>query len=235
MLPTTGCRAARGPRGDLSHRWGPVTPRGPARSDTPRTLQPDLPPRTSWCQVAPAPGPWIRPEVAGSCASIRARRVWGPWETASATVRGSSHRRTAQEERAWLPIAGASSCSAAGRTSTETLRRTSRLASGEHKVLAEEFAVLDRAGRLQLPRAHVEALGLERRVRLRLESDHIGIWPDGGHELPGESRHGATGPAIAPSRLSGPPAAPSSSPGRPDAPRPGPDPDERYRPPRDRG
>jgi len=45
-------------------------------------------------------------------------------------------------------------------------------------VIAEEFAVLDRAGRLQLPRAHIEALELERRVRLRLEEDHVGVWPD---------------------------------------------------------
>ncbi|HEX2222534.1 MAG TPA: ABC transporter ATP-binding protein [Candidatus Limnocylindria bacterium] len=65
-----------------------------------------------------------------------------------------------------------------GRTSTETLRRTLRSGDGEHEVVAEEFAVLDRAGRLQLPRAHVEALALEQRVRLRLETDHIGVWPD---------------------------------------------------------
>ncbi|MDQ3493593.1 MAG: ATP-binding cassette domain-containing protein [Chloroflexota bacterium] len=65
-----------------------------------------------------------------------------------------------------------------GRTSSETLRRSARAHDGEHQVIAEEFAVLDRAGRLQLPRAHVEALGLEKRVRLRLEGDHIGIWPD---------------------------------------------------------
>jgi ABC-type lipoprotein export system ATPase subunit len=65
-----------------------------------------------------------------------------------------------------------------GRTSTETLRRRLRSDDGEHEVVAEEFAVLDRAGRLQLPRAHVEALELERRVRLRLETDHIGVWPD---------------------------------------------------------
>lgn len=65
-----------------------------------------------------------------------------------------------------------------GRTSTETLRRTAVSDQGDHEVIAEEFAVLDRAGRLQLPRAHVEALELERRVRLRLEADHIGVWPD---------------------------------------------------------
>jgi ABC-type lipoprotein export system ATPase subunit len=65
-----------------------------------------------------------------------------------------------------------------GRTSTETVRRTEQTDEGDHRVVHEEFAVLDRAGRLQLPRAHVEALGLERRVRLRLEDDHIEIWPD---------------------------------------------------------
>ncbi|MEO7296095.1 MAG: ABC transporter ATP-binding protein [Candidatus Limnocylindria bacterium] len=65
-----------------------------------------------------------------------------------------------------------------GRTSSETLRRSSVSDAGDHEVIAEEFAVLDRAGRLQLPRAHVEALELERRVRLRLEPDHIGVWPD---------------------------------------------------------
>jgi len=65
-----------------------------------------------------------------------------------------------------------------GRTSSETLRRSSLSEEGEHSWIAEEFAVLDRAGRLQLPRAHVEALGLEGRVRVHLEPDHISIWPD---------------------------------------------------------
>jgi ABC-type lipoprotein export system ATPase subunit len=65
-----------------------------------------------------------------------------------------------------------------GRTSTETLRRAAVSDAGEHHVIAEEYAVLDRFGRLQLPHAHVEALGLSRRVRLVLEDDHIGIWPD---------------------------------------------------------
>jgi ABC-type lipoprotein export system ATPase subunit len=62
-----------------------------------------------------------------------------------------------------------------GRTSSETLRRASE---GSPELTAEEYAVLDRAGRLQLPREHVEALGLEQRVLLRLEPDHIGVWPD---------------------------------------------------------
>jgi ABC-type lipoprotein export system ATPase subunit len=65
-----------------------------------------------------------------------------------------------------------------GRTSSETLRRTELSDEGLHHIIAEEFAVLDRAGRLQLPTDYVEALDLERRVRLALEPDHIGVWPD---------------------------------------------------------
>jgi ABC-type lipoprotein export system ATPase subunit len=65
-----------------------------------------------------------------------------------------------------------------GRTSTETLRRAAVSTDGENELVAEEYAVLDRVGRLQLPRAAVEALGLERRVRVVLEEDHISIWPD---------------------------------------------------------
>jgi ABC-type lipoprotein export system ATPase subunit len=65
-----------------------------------------------------------------------------------------------------------------GRTSTETVWRTEVSDEGDHRVIAEEFAVLDRAGRLQLPRAHVEALDLRDRVRLRLEEDHVKVSPD---------------------------------------------------------
>jgi ABC-type glutathione transport system ATPase component len=65
-----------------------------------------------------------------------------------------------------------------GRTSTETLRRRAVTEEGDHHLSSQEYAVLDRVGRLQLPPAYVEALGLERRVRLALEDDHITIWPD---------------------------------------------------------
>ena len=63
-----------------------------------------------------------------------------------------------------------------GRTATETLRH-SEDGSGEfgHAV---EYAVLDRAGRLQLPREMTDALGMRDRVRLEAEPDHIGVWPD---------------------------------------------------------
>jgi putative ABC transport system ATP-binding protein len=64
-----------------------------------------------------------------------------------------------------------------GRTATETLRRRGRRPGGEEYEVAEDLAVLDRVGRLQLPREYVAALGLDRRVRLVLESDHIAVWP----------------------------------------------------------
>ncbi|MFC4005670.1 ABC transporter ATP-binding protein [Nonomuraea purpurea] len=60
-----------------------------------------------------------------------------------------------------------------GRTSSETLRRE----DPEGQIIAEEYAVLDRVGRLQLPRDFMNTLRMERRVRLELESDHIGVWP----------------------------------------------------------
>lgn len=66
-----------------------------------------------------------------------------------------------------------------GRTSSETLRRTEVDEWGASSSIAEEFAVLDRAGRLQLPSDFRASLGLRHRVRLELESDHIGVWPDG--------------------------------------------------------
>jgi len=63
-----------------------------------------------------------------------------------------------------------------GRTSTETLRRAAGDGSGAGH--AVEYAVLDRAGRLQLPLEMTEALGMRDRVRLEAEPDHIGVWPD---------------------------------------------------------
>jgi putative ABC transport system ATP-binding protein len=65
-----------------------------------------------------------------------------------------------------------------GRTSMETVRRTELTDEGDHRIVSEEFVVLDRAGRLQLPRQHMDALHLANRVRLRLEPDHVGVWPD---------------------------------------------------------
>lgn len=66
-----------------------------------------------------------------------------------------------------------------GRISTETVR-----SAGEENVdgtddtlVAQTYAVLDRAGRVQLPHEFTETLGLRERVLLALEPDHIGVWP----------------------------------------------------------
>ena len=85
-----------------------------------------------------------------------------------------------------------------GRTSTETLRRTELGDDGDHRVISEEFAVLDRAGRLQLPKQHIEALELQHRVRLRLEDDHVGVWPDRNGNEKAEKRT-TRGPGSSPS------------------------------------
>lgn len=65
-----------------------------------------------------------------------------------------------------------------GRTSTEVLRRKAVDEDGQERHVHEEFAVLDRAGRLQLPGEFTSALDMRERVRLALEPDHIGVWPD---------------------------------------------------------
>ncbi|MGW3727045.1 ABC transporter ATP-binding protein [Streptomyces sp. F001] len=66
-----------------------------------------------------------------------------------------------------------------GRTSTEVLRRSERDATTGHEtVVAREYAMLDRAGRLQLPAEYTRTLGMRDRVALELEPDHIGVWPD---------------------------------------------------------
>lgn len=68
-----------------------------------------------------------------------------------------------------------------GRTSTEVLRSTHTDADGARVRTAEEFAVLDRAGRMQLPAEFTGALGLRDRVRLSLEPDRIEVRPGQAH------------------------------------------------------
>jgi ABC-type lipoprotein export system ATPase subunit len=65
-----------------------------------------------------------------------------------------------------------------GRTSSEVVRRTAVDEWGASETIAEEYAMLDRAGRLQLPAEYRKKLGLGSRVRLDLEADHVGVWPD---------------------------------------------------------
>lgn len=73
-----------------------------------------------------------------------------------------------------------------GKTSTEMLRKASALRSfGElseeqqEEQAHEEVSVLDRAGRLQIPKEYLEELGLRGgdKVRVELEDDRISIYP----------------------------------------------------------
>jgi ABC-type lipoprotein export system ATPase subunit len=84
-----------------------------------------------------------------------------------------------------------------GRISTETLR-----ARDVDGVISQEYAVLDTAGRLQLPEHYVTSLELRRRVRLELERDHVGVWPEhtphpSPSPLPGDADPAADTPADA--------------------------------------
>jgi ABC-type lipoprotein export system ATPase subunit len=65
-----------------------------------------------------------------------------------------------------------------GRAASEVLRRVATDSQGAETLESREYAVLDRAGRVQLPRQFLEALGLEHRVELALEPDHVGVWPE---------------------------------------------------------
>ena len=67
-----------------------------------------------------------------------------------------------------------------GRTSTETRF----VEHAEHGLVADELVIMDRAGRIQLPRQYLDKLGLEGRVRVHLEEDHIRILPAAGEEKP---------------------------------------------------
>ena len=62
-----------------------------------------------------------------------------------------------------------------GRTSSE-IRRAVDLRDGQLE--EEEWVILDRAGRLQLPQPYIAQLELQKRVKVRLEEDHVSVWPE---------------------------------------------------------
>jgi ABC-type lipoprotein export system ATPase subunit len=74
-----------------------------------------------------------------------------------------------------------------GRTSSETLRHDAADEEGNTVRHAVEYAVLDRAGRVQLPREMTEEHQMRDRVVLRSLDDHIGVWPDRPADAPGSS------------------------------------------------
>ncbi len=63
-----------------------------------------------------------------------------------------------------------------GRTSTEIVRHAA-FSRGQGE-LVEEFAVVDRSGRLQLPREHLEKLGIGERARVEISGDHVEVRPE---------------------------------------------------------
>jgi hypothetical protein len=69
-----------------------------------------------------------------------------------------------------------------GRTSTEVLRSTRTDEFGVESQHAQEFAVLDRVGRLQLPQEYLTRLSMRDRVRLELETDHVQVHPTNGDD-----------------------------------------------------
>jgi ABC-type lipoprotein export system ATPase subunit len=71
-----------------------------------------------------------------------------------------------------------------GRTSTEIRRRRSEDDGTVQE--EEEWVILDQAGRLQLPASYVEALEMSLRVKVKLEPDHVSVWP--GREGIGQAR-----------------------------------------------
>ncbi|MEU1605935.1 ABC transporter ATP-binding protein [Micromonospora matsumotoense] len=72
-----------------------------------------------------------------------------------------------------------------GRTASE-VRRTARIgADGSTELVSEEYAVLDRTGRMQLPAPFVAALALRDRVRLDLAPDHVQVRP--GYRTPDQN------------------------------------------------
>lgn len=61
-----------------------------------------------------------------------------------------------------------------GRASTEILR--TRDAAGK-AITEDEYVLLDRAGRIQLPQAYIDSLEMKDRVRLHLTPGHVRVYP----------------------------------------------------------
>jgi peptide/nickel transport system ATP-binding protein len=85
-----------------------------------------------------------------------------------------------------------------GRTSSE-IRREVDLASGE--LQEEEWVILDRAGRLQLPQPYIENLEMKNRVKVRLEEAHLSVWPEVNRALAAAQDGGQNGDVWRPPRL----------------------------------
>jgi len=78
-----------------------------------------------------------------------------------------------------------------GRTSTEIRRRRDK---NDDVIHEEEWVVLDRVGRLQIPRGFIDTLQMQERVKVRLEPDHVSVWPEDGQKTKDERRKATTQP-----------------------------------------
>ncbi|MEV0633551.1 ABC transporter ATP-binding protein [Streptomyces sp. NPDC050619] len=127
--------------------------------------------------LANAPAVLLADEPTGELDSHTAEQIFAAFRTANeqlgTTIVIVTHdQAVAGEVRRTVAIRD-------GRTSTEVLRRSEVDATTGHEtVVAREYAMLDRAGRLQLPADYTRALDMRDRVALELEPDHIGVWPD---------------------------------------------------------
>ena len=63
-----------------------------------------------------------------------------------------------------------------GRTSTESVRHV-QYARGRGEVV-QEYAVVDRSGRLQIPAEYLENLQIDRRARVTMTEDHVEVRPE---------------------------------------------------------
>src|SRR6202034_1803274 len=114
--------------------------------------------------LANEPRVLLADEPTGELDSATARDVFGALQTANTelgvTVLVVTHDPAVSAEvRRTIAIRD-------GRTSSETLRHDSSDEHGHATRHAVEYAVLDRAGRVQLPREMTEALAMRDRVRL---------------------------------------------------------------------
>ncbi|GGL70071.1 ABC transporter ATP-binding protein [Streptomyces fumigatiscleroticus] len=127
--------------------------------------------------LAGGPAVLLADEPTGELDSHTAEQIFAAFRTANeqlgTTIVIVTHDRTvAAEVRRTVAIRD-------GRTSTEVLRRSEvDETTGHETVVAREYAMLDRAGRLQLPAEYLRALDMRDRVALELEPDHIAVRPD---------------------------------------------------------
>jgi ABC-type lipoprotein export system ATPase subunit len=127
--------------------------------------------------LANRPRVLLADEPTGELDTATAADVFGALQTANtelgATVLVVTHDPAVSEQvRRTVAIRD-------GRTSSETLRHDAEPdAQGNAAEVAVEYAMLDRAGRVQLPRDMTRRLGMRDRVRLHEQPDHIGVWPD---------------------------------------------------------